>query len=428
MNVLLIQSYLGENELPVYPLGLACLKSMLDKVSVRVFDPNLPMPGGCSPYTPLADMINQFHPDVIGISLRNIDSTNKRLVIFYFEEFVRLISFVRNRTEAVIVAGGAGFSLFAESIMKSCPEIDFGVYLEGETTFAALLHNMNTPESVPSIYYRKKEKIVFTGVDKKVDFQFHVNPDMDAVLLSRFSLYPESVGVETKRGCPFGCIYCPYGFLNGRSYRLKDPVRIVDGLELMVATAGLQTFSFTDSIFNVPRSHAEAVLREMIRRGLKLSWSAWYNERELDESFVRLSIAAGCRSFIFSPDGYSDRVLKKLGKQLSRNDIEKGLRLMIDSRGCEVSYNFFKNPPGQTLVDFVSMVLFCFKARWHMGRRVHFEFNSLRIEPHTRLYDLAVAEGIIQAHEDILTPVYYSQKKTAYIETLINVILRSIGK
>ena len=429
MNVLLIQSYLGGNETPVYPLGLACLKSELDGMNVRVFDPNLSEEGREQVYMRLAEILADFCPDVIGISLRNIDSTNKRNVVFYYDEFIQLVVFLKkHRAKTVIVVGGSGFSMFAETIMNSRPEIDFGIYLEGERTFPALLQSLNAPENVSSIYYRENGRVKFSGAGEKYSLDQLRDPDMTAVSLAEFTRFPESVGIETKRGCPFTCIYCPYGFLNGRSYRLKDPIRIVDFLETLASRNGISSFTFTDSIFNVPVSHAEAILTEMIRRNLRLSWSGWFSERELDENFVRLAIQAGCRNFIFSPDAFSNNILKKLGKSLSRKEIVKSLRMMSRTQTCDVSYNFFKNPPGQSIYRFISLILFCIIAKWKLGKRVHFEFNALRVEPHTALYDIAISEGILQPGDDVLHPVYYTQKKTAYIETVFNLALKLAGK
>lgn len=415
-------------ETPVYPIGLSCLKAELHDCDVRIFDPNLPRAGGLPPYEAISSILADFCPDIVGISLRNIDSTNKRRVVFYYEDFLRLLQFINSRTDAAIVVGGAGFSMFADVIMKACPEIDFGVFLEGEKTFHELIRNVHSPEKVHSLFYRKNGEIRFTGPGEKFGFERLPDPDLTLPPVSPYLQFEESIGIETKRGCPFQCIYCPYGFLNGRAYRLKDPVRIVNQLEYLAETCGLTRFTFTDSIFNVPSDHAEAILREIVKRKLNLRWSAWFHEKELDEPFIQLAIDAGCRKFIFSPDGFSDAVLAALGKNLSKKDILRGFSLMARTRECEIGYNFFKNPPGQSLTTFLALIGFCLKAKWKLGKRVHFEFNSLRVEPHTVLHDIAIAEGLVKQQDDLLRPVYYTQKQTRYIEYLFNWALRLAGK
>ena len=63
-----------------------------------------------------------------------------------------------------------------------------------------------------------------------------------------------------------------------------------------------------------------------------------------------------------------------------------------------------------------------------MGPRVHFEFNALRVEPHTKLQALAVAEGVVGSGENLLFPRYYRNSRTWYIETIFNLLLALKGK
>ena len=101
---------------------------------------------------------------------------------------------------------------------------------------------------------------------------------------------------------------------------------------------------------------------------------------------------------------------------------------MKELDGFEVSYNFFKNPPGQDVRTFLALLRFSAKAKKEMGKRVHFEFNSMRIEPNTKLYDIARSEGVVTAGENLLYPKYYTQGRTRYLETLFNLLLRLMGK
>ncbi len=435
MRVLLVQSWLGGFEAPVFPLGLACLAPHLRTEGpgheVRTFDPNL------SPVTTLGDIsgvlaelsthLAEFDPDVVGLSLRNIDSTNKRVVIFYYEFFRRMAEHVKAHSRAALVVGGSGFSMFAEEIMADAPWIDVGVYLEGEATFPAVLENLASPGAVPSVFHRQDGQVRFSGAGARREMVEALSPDWDTFPLERYARIRDAVGVETKRGCAQNCIYCPYGFLNGRACRPKDPIKVVDELEAL-ASRGLTRFSFTDSIFNLPQPHAAAICQEMVRRKLKLGWSAWFSEREMTRDFARLVVEAGCTNIIFSPDALRDAVLKNLGKHITRADIERAFELLQGMDGFELSYNFFKNPPGQSLGAFLDVVRFCVKARKRMGRRVHFEFNSLRVEPHTKLHAIALEQGIVAQGQSLLQPQYYTNPGTAWIERAMNLLLRLKGK
>ncbi|MEW6416566.1 MAG: cobalamin-dependent protein [Nitrospirota bacterium] len=424
MKVLLVQSYLGDNEPLVYPIGIACIKSALNSHDVMIFDTNTSL----KPFDELKEIITSFKPDVIGISLRNIDSTNKRKVVFYYSYLRDTVDAIKTSTDAKIIIGGSGFSMFAREIMEDEPRIDYGVALEGEKTLPDLLLNLDRPENVKSVFYRRNGKIIFSGHGEQIDLNNAEFPDRESISLNAYKKVPEAIGIETKRGCILDCIYCIYGFLNGKRLRPRDPVKVVDEIEFMVKKYGLERFTFVDSVFNIPLSHAEEICSEIIRRGLKASWSAWFNEKGLTKEFVELVRDAGCRSIILSPDGFSDNVLKRLGKNIRKDDIKKSYGILRDIAGFEVSYNFFKNPPGQSLMSFLSLIAFYFKAKKEMGQRVHFEFNSIRIEPHTRLYGVALSEGIISREENLLYPKYYSNKGTRYIERIFNLMLMMKGK
>jgi anaerobic magnesium-protoporphyrin IX monomethyl ester cyclase len=418
MKILLVQSYMGSSEPAVFPRGLACLKSSLDSHNVRVFDTNV----SSDPFRELQEIIREFRPDIVGISLRNIDSTNKRTIVFYYTYLEQVLDSVKSCSAAKIIIGGSGFSMFAAEIMNLEPRIDYGIYLEGETTFPALLENLDSPDKVPSVYYRKGGEVIFTGETHPCDLNGLKMADWGIVSLSSYQ-ERDALGIETKRGCALGCIYCIYGFLNGKQYRLKAPALVVDEIEHIVEKCGARRFMFLDSVFNFPKAHSEAICREIVRRGIKVKWSAWFSEATITGDLLELIAEAGCDSVMLSPDALCDSVLETLGKSLSRKQVLEAYRLLRKSNRFDVSYNFFKNPPGQTFSNFIFIAFFCLKAKWQMGRRVHFEFNSLRIEPHTGLFDVALREGIVTGGDSLLFPKYYINRKTRFIGAFFDLLL-----
>src|SRR3990167_8308045 len=241
MKVLLVQSYLGGAEPRIFPIGLACLKSSLPvDYDVMVYDTNTSE----SPFGDLAKIVKDFVPDVIGISLRNIDSTNKRKAVFYYGYLKDAIDVIKTCSNARIIVGGSGFSIFAKEIMEDEPRIDYGVFLEGEVTFPKLLQNLDSPENVESVFYRKNGKVFFPVPGRQVDLNGINLPDRGAIPLDKYKKIPEAIVVETKRGCILDCIYCIYGFLNGKELRLRDPMKVVDEIELLVKKYDVQRFTF----------------------------------------------------------------------------------------------------------------------------------------------------------------------------------------
>lgn len=430
MRIALVQSWLGEGVgEPVFPIGLASLAASLPGHAVAAFDPNV---AGPDPMAALAGWLRDFSPDLTGISLRNIDSTNTRVNVSYLEPFAATLQAARRETTGPVVVGGAGFSMFATAVMAAYPAIDYGVALEGETAFAGLVEALargDRPSAVPSLYCRAEDgQAFFTGETTKIDLSGLPSPDFAILPMAPYLAVPWGVGVETKRGCALSCVYCPYGFLNGRRYRAKAPEQVAAEIIALRDVHGVPRFTFLDSVFNFPSDHAVAVMEAMVAAGATLPWSAWFAERGLTRDFLELARRAGCDTVIFSPDAFGDTALRRLGKASSVAEITAAYELVRDMGCFEVSYNFFKNPPGQTLGAALAMLRFIFRARREMGKKAHFELNSIRVEPHTALARLAVAEGLIAPDADLLQPVMYSQKKTASIEKFFDVLLRAAGK
>ena len=86
-------------------------------------------------------------------------------------------------------------------------------------------------------------------------------PDRSMNHVKDYRDIPEAIGIETKRGCALKCVYCIYGFLNGRKYRFRSPEKIVDEIEALRKVHGIDSFTFVDSVFNVPQKHAEEICR-----------------------------------------------------------------------------------------------------------------------------------------------------------------------
>lgn len=427
MRILLVQAYLGGGEPPVYPLGLACLAAVLPDHAVRVFDPNV----AADPLGDLARAVAEHAPEVVGLSLRNIDSTNKRRVNFYYARVRPMLDTILCHAPArpVLVIGGSGFSMFAAKIMADEPRWDLGVPLEGEAVFPLLLDRLDRPETVPGVYYRRDGQVRQTpGAAPPADLNALPPPDRARVPVAPYRNMPEAVGIETKRGCALHCVYCIYGFLNGRRLRLRDPARIVDEVEALAGQLDCPRFTFVDSVFNVPLDHAAAVCREIVRRGLQVEWSAWFHEKHMPPDFVGLARQAGCRKFILSPDGFSDHTLARLGKGYARRDVLRTYATLSRVPGIEICYNFFKNPPGQTLGNALDLLWFYARAKRQLRRRVHFEFSVLRVEPHTELHRVALEEKMVDPGDDLLYPRFYSQLRTRYIETFFNLMQRVKGQ
>lgn len=417
-KILFVQAWLGrEQRYYPFPIGLASVAARLvGDHDVRGFDPNVhadPMPA-------LARLVAEFAPDVVGVSLRNIDSTNYFDPCLFFPPFAETVRTVRRHApEAAIIAGGSGFSLFPEAIMRRVPEIDLGLYLEGDIRLPQLVARLDDPASVPGVYFRRDGEPVFSGAPDHDPFcDDWPHPAWDIFDLEPYRRIPFSMGVETKRGCAYRCVYCCYYLLNGRRYRLKSPQRVVEEIREL-QKRGFSSIHFTDSVFNVPTGHAMAILRAMAAQTPGLRWNAYLSPEGITDEFVELALSMGLTVFGCSPDTYGDAALAAMGKNMGVAEIERAVEVIRRHPPAEFGANFFVNGPTYTYRTLLSILRFGLWAKLRLGRQYSLlrliKAGYIRIEPGTSIAALARQEGVIAPDDGLLPETLADFRKTFYI-------------
>jgi len=320
--------------------------------------------------------------------------------------------------------------MYAEEIMKRHPEINFGVYLEGEESMPELLDNLDEPWVVRGLFYRRNGQVHFTGVRQPLDFDALPEPRRDFVDIKKYMGNHGAIGVETKRGCVMECSYCTYPFLSGGILRIRFPKKVVDEIEHLIKAYGVEEIMFIDPVFNIPPEHAKEICREIIRRKVSIRWSAWCNPKYVDEEYMRLAMKAGCFSFFYSPDGFSDRTLDLLNKNMTQEDIIKTYSLTKRLKEARVAYNFFANPPGQNIGTLIRLLIFFLKTKIFLrSRLLGFGLGYPRIEPYTPLYEMALRQGflnkdtnLLPANKEGLADLFYRPPHSKHIDIIVSLL------
>lgn len=142
MRILYLQQYLGGDELLVMPIGLLYIATAASAHEAKLFDMN----AAKNPYQELDEILREYDPHVIALSLRNIDSQQRMDLKYYYLELPKTLQLVKTvKPEVFLVVGGAGFSMFAKTIMQRHREIDFGIYLEEKQPFQLSLKICRRP-------------------------------------------------------------------------------------------------------------------------------------------------------------------------------------------------------------------------------------------------------------------------------------------
>jgi anaerobic magnesium-protoporphyrin IX monomethyl ester cyclase len=425
MRVLLCQSYLGDvSTAPplAFPLGLAYIASMIkDEHEVYCWDSNITQ----EPVNELLQLLKKVMPDVVGLSFRNIDPASSFTHHWYYPFFVSIIKTIKRAVPSCkLVVGGCGFSLFAKEIMERNHEIDFGVVGEGEHSFASLLKDLDHPERVHNLVFRKNGQILFTERTWE-DFASLPPPSREFFNLKEYRKKRYSISVQSKRGCGFNCIFCPTEFLFGCRYRLRSPKKVADEVEELVNFYGFESYFFVDSTFNHPIEHARKVCQELIKRKLEVNWTAEFTPGFINERFLKEALQTGCRFFYFSPDGASERALKMLGKEFHVAHIEKTISLARSLEGMNVGYSFMYDLPLYNSEQVTGLARLVPRMIAELREKLYcLSLTKLRIYPHSELHEIALREGQVDNSTDLLHPTYYSAASNFSMNSIIIQLLQ----
>jgi anaerobic magnesium-protoporphyrin IX monomethyl ester cyclase len=362
-----------------------------------------------NPMKDLCKVLDKVEPDLVGVSLRNIDPIPWPSGASYYEPFVSMIRLIKERApSSKLVIGGTGFSIFPIEIMKRNPEIDYGVFSHGEVTIANLLKNLDHPERVKNIFFRRNERVVFTGREELTNFDYLHPPSRKSFDMSEYRKKSASMGVQSKRGCIFRCAYCLDPCLGGHRLQLRSPKKVVDEIEDLVNEYGIDQFFFADSVFNVPLKHAREICREIVKRKIDVKWSAYFREDYLDSKFMEEAVSAGCSIFDFMTGGACDEALRLLRRDLSIKDVEKSIDLISKMENAKASYTFLYDLPSGNLENLLGLTRIIGKILTKCGDKLmNLPLGRMRIYPNTLLHKIALSEGKIDEYTDLLPPVYY---------------------
>lgn len=412
-KILLIQaiSMEGMDIERVYPIGIVTMASIIERsglYDIRIIDLNM----GYEPYRQLSESIQNENPDIIGISLRNLDPLGNRTnsLIVPFAITLDLLSDLAPHTP--LLAGGTAFSLFPKRLMEAFPQIHCGIVGEAENNILPLLESLENPPHLPGIAYRDKGEVVVIPSAGDFDMKTYQMPNRD--LLDprdylKVNKYVESVGVETKRGCCYHCGYCSYPLLQGHCMRTRDPKDVVDEIEFLQKKYGVKVIHLTDSIVNFPVNHLDAICEEIIRRDLKINWSGFFRENLFTPENARLYARSGCNCFSLSPDGLNQQSLDLMDKHLTVDEILNTARILSEV-GVITVYHFLVNVPGespQTIAQSKELIDAIYAIHHDSKTIGTIVLNLIRIMPNTKVEKLSLESGVITPQTDLLYPVYH---------------------
>lgn len=376
---------------PVYPIGMSMVAAALRRAGhdVELFDF---LQAGRS--LPAAQArVESVAPDVVGISIRNVDNVNAAHEQRYIDTVRKLVECVRAATSAPVVLGGSGFSIMPDEILAKTGA-DYGIVGEGEALMPELLELLAAGREPP-------ERVLHAPL--KLERDAIPPADYDAELLDFYLESGRVVSIQTKRGCNKRCVYCSYPSLEGRRFRVRNPSAVVDDVERLLERLSAEQIFFVDSLFNDNEGHYRAVVAEMARRELCVPWTAFFSPGgDLDDETIAMMKATGLDAAEIGADATTDATLRGIGKDFLWEDVVRCNERFRRHDVTTAHYYMFGGPgeTPETVEEGIRNVL-------DLKETANFMFLGIRVLPGTPLMELARREGIVTAETDVVEPVYY---------------------
>jgi radical SAM superfamily enzyme YgiQ (UPF0313 family) len=210
------------------------------------------------------------------------------------------------------------------------------------------------------------------------------------------------INLQTKRGCPFSCIYCTYPLLEGKAVRLRSIPEVVEEISGLIEEQGMDYLYFVDDVFNYPPSFAEALCREMAKRRFKVKWGAFVNPGFLTEDLLKWMKEAGCAGIEFGTDSGSPRMLKNYRKSFSADQVIEASRLCSRLNVNHCHYLLFGGP-GES-EDTIEET---FHLMDELDPTAIIAMLGIRIYPGTELEQVSLSEGVIGEDTNLIFPAFY---------------------
>jgi radical SAM superfamily enzyme YgiQ (UPF0313 family) len=327
--------------------------------------------------------------DAVGISIFNTQQdTGRDRVDFFLPDIRKMITDIKDVTEAPVILGGYGFSMQPEDILEYVGG-DFGVAGSGVRALPDLLEGIER-NSV------KAGTIVREQHSKYLDIGFKRN-------MVNSDRYPakETVYVGAHEGCISNCYHCPFDS-NEVRMRAREPSWIMAEVQNLI-TQGIEKIKLVSCMINASVEYARSLCEGLTE--LPVEWSAniFPSPKYLPVDLVD----AMKRSGMFQADVGSrvigsDRMLRVYRQGFTTSDIKYATRLFKE-REIETSWFTGFGAPGEckeTIDETFDLI--------DSTKVDHAEIiTKARIYRNTELFNIALSEGLVSSDDKLLEPTYY---------------------
>jgi anaerobic magnesium-protoporphyrin IX monomethyl ester cyclase len=266
--------------------------------------------------------------------------------------------------KTLIVVGGPQLSIYAEeSLSWDC--FDIAVIGDGEDTLLEICERVESGSDWTDILgtcvrlpsgdvIKNPPRPLSKNINKYPMAAWDLLPVQDYHCLTLLRPFATMV---TTRGCPWHCGYCSQVY--SEKLRFRDTGLVVDEMEYLVKNYGVREIVFFDETFTIGKKRMRRFSEEILRRNLDVKFNIRARVDTVDREVVRLLKRAGLRSIHMGVEAGTDRVLKIMNKQITREQTERAFRVCreegVDTRGYFMVGYYDTTPQDvEDMIDFAA--------------------------------------------------------------------------
>jgi radical SAM superfamily enzyme YgiQ (UPF0313 family) len=445
----------------VYPIGVTYLADFIHrrKPEVRQRIVDLSLFPDAQRIKAVRDAATEFKPDLVCFSWRDIqifsphegDSSLEHAFNFYFasnplkriaasfagvKQLYRYYSHIRAALsypwlvakefpKAQIMIGGGAFTAFADQLIQKLPEGTIGILGEGEDAILKVIEGQSLENERYILREGKTIRKGQQGSPALLDALTVDLPYLTSIFPQHREYLGESIGVQSKRGCPYDCAFCLYPYIEGKRVRYRPPSMVVKDISQHYHQWGARRFWFTDAQFITGKEaypQCTEILERILAEKLEIEWSGYIRTSLITPELAKLMVRSGVGDL---------EVAITSGSQMVLNDLHMGFKLERLYDGCrylaeagfkgKVILNYSLNSPKETEESLLQSVESYKKVASILGEeRVFPLMFFLGIQPNTDLEERLLAEGYLSAGYNPLMLTPTSIRKLLYNPAPLN--------
>ncbi|MFM9907582.1 MAG: B12-binding domain-containing radical SAM protein [Nitrospiraceae bacterium] len=445
----------------VYPIGVTYLADFIHRrkpeVRQRILDLSLfPEDQRISAVRHAA---TEFKPDLVCFSWRDIqifsphegDSSLEHAFNFYFasnplkritasfaglQQLYRYYSHIRAALSypwliarefprAQMMIGGGAFTAFADQLIQKLPEGTIGILGEGEDAILKVVEGQSLEQERYIVREGKTVRKGQQGAPALLDALTVDLPYLTSIFPQYTEYLGESIGVQSKRGCPYDCAFCLYPYIEGKRVRYRPPSMVVKDISQHYHQWGARRFWFTDAQFITGKEaypQCTEILERILAEKLEIEWSGYIRTSLITPELAKLMVRSGVGDLEVAITSGSQEVLNDLHMGFKLEKLYDGCRYLAEAgfKG-KVILNYSLNSPKETEESLLQSVESYKNIAAILGEeRVFPLMFFLGIQPNTDLEQRLLEEGYLSAGYNPLMLTPTSIRKLLYNPAPLN--------